>query len=258
MQQRSPEILSLVFKLALLMGATVSGAAHAAHPFITDDTGTQGTGHWQLELNTDHTRVKEDGVMTRNQVANGTLTYGITDTLDLAANLPYQRNKTGGESAVKGIGDATVQAKWRVFENEQGWSVALKPAVTFPTGNDNKGLGAGRSTESLNALVQYQKDAWTWLVNGGATYNDNKVGNRKNLWNASTAVLYSPTEQWTLGADVGVSRNPDQDDSKNLSYGLLGVQYHVSKNTDVDLGYRRSLQSGPVQHTVGAGLTMRW
>jgi len=27
-----------------------AGPLHAAHPYITDDTGTQGSGNWQLEL----------------------------------------------------------------------------------------------------------------------------------------------------------------------------------------------------------------
>jgi len=235
-----------------------AGGAHAAHPFITDDTGTQGTAHWQLEVNTDRTRFSDNGTTTRNQVGNATLTYGATDTLDVAVNLPYQYNRTDGQPTNKGLGDMAVQAKWRFYENEDGLSVGLKPIVTLPSGNENKGLGAGRSTASLNLLGQYQKDVWALIANGGLSYNDNKTGDRKNLWNASTALLFSPNEQWTVGADVGVSRNADPTSNHTLSYSLLGVQYHIGKNIDVDMGYRRNLHSGPTQHTVGAGFTGRW
>lgn len=244
--------------LVLLLTWAAAGGAHAAHPFITDDTGTQGTAHWQLEVNTDRTRFSDNGTTTRNQVGNATLTYGATDTLDVAVNLPYQYNRTDGQPTNKGLGDMAVQAKWRFYENEDGLSVGLKPIVTLPSGNENKGLGAGRSTASLNLLGQYQKDVWALIANGGLSYNDNKTGDRKNLWNASTALLFSPNEQWTVGADVGVSRNADPTSNHTLSYSLLGVQYHIGKNIDVDMGYRRNLHSGPTQHTVGAGFTGRW
>lgn len=251
------EVKQWAWQAALLL-AVVPGVAHAAHPFVTDDTGTQGKGGWQFELTADQSRVKEDGVTSRNFEAGAALTYGVTGTLDLGVAVPYVRTKTDGEAAVRGVGDATIQGKWRFYENESGWSIALKPAITLPTGNEDRGLGAGRSTASLGVLAQYQKDAWAWMVNGGYTHNNNKVGERRNLWNASTAVLYSPNDQWTLGADVGVSRNPDVATSRALSYGLLGVQYHINKDLDVDVGYRRTLHSGPVEHTVGAGLTVRW
>ena len=43
-----------------------SGTAFAAHPLITDDTGTQGQGKFQLEVNGEfgHDREKLDGVET--------------------------------------------------------------------------------------------------------------------------------------------------------------------------------------------------
>ena len=49
------------FKTLLLAAAVATAlplAAQAAHPLVTDDTGTQGDGNWQLEVNTDHTRTR--------------------------------------------------------------------------------------------------------------------------------------------------------------------------------------------------------
>ena len=239
-------------------GLAASLPAQAAHPLITDDTGTQGTGHWQCELNTDQTRVRdEDGTSTHTQAVNATLTRGITDTLDLAMNLPYQHLRTDGDDAVSGVGDITAQAKWR-FHEAGNWSFALKPAVTLPSGNASKGLGTGRSTQALSLIGQYQNGPWTWLTNAGATHYDNNQGLRTGLWSASTAVLYAPSERWSLAADVGASRNPDATGPSTLSYALAGAIYHWGKNVDLDVGYRQSLQSGPIERTLGAGVTMRW
>lgn len=254
-----PARLSLVTPCLALSVVLPSPVAYAAHPLQSDDTGTQGSSHWQLEVNTDHYRTRQDGGTARVQMANATLTYGATDTLDIAVNLPYQRQRAPASPLAQGMGDATLQAKWR-FVEQHGWSWALKPAVTLPTGNADKGLGNGRSTASLNLLGQYQKEAFTWLVNAGASWNPNTAGNHKHLWNASTAVLYAPVEAVQLVGDIGISRNPDAsaNSSKTLSYALVGAIYHVSKTVDLDAGYRRSLQRGPVTHGLGAGLTVRW
>ena len=51
--------------VATACGLLAGASAWAAHPLITDDTGTQGTGHWQLEINTDQTRSRADGATSR-------------------------------------------------------------------------------------------------------------------------------------------------------------------------------------------------
>lgn len=235
----------------------LAGSAHAAHPLITDDTGTQGTGHWQFEANTDHTRVRDGGVTQRELGANATLTYGLTETLDIAANLPWQRFSSTGVPSVSGVADATVQAKWRFYENGQGWSLGVRPALTLPTGSESKGLGNGRSTASVALLSNLESGPWTWLANAGYTYNANKLGDRKNLWSASTAVLYKLSEQWTLAADVGLSRAAEQG-ARSEKYGLLGAIYHANDDLDLDFGWRRSLGGSPTAHTLGVGVTVRW
>lgn len=116
--QRTP--LSCCLAAALL---ALSANAHAAHPLISDDTGTQGQGHWQFELNTDHTRVREAGQSAWEREVNGALTYGLDDRLDVAVNVPWLHLSAPGESRERGVGDATVLAKWRFYDDGQGWSL---------------------------------------------------------------------------------------------------------------------------------------
>lgn len=244
---------------ALLVSALLALAvpAQAAHPLVTDDTGTQGSGRWQLEVNTDHTRTREAGVTAWEREANVALTRGVTETLDLAVNLPGLRHSATGEPSESGVGDATLLAKWRFHDNGAGWALGLRPEVSLPTGSDRRGLGNGRAGAALTLLSSVEAGDWTWLANAGYTYNDNKVGDRKHLWAASTAVLYDLGEQWTLAADVGASRAAVPGASSE-KYGLIGAIYHLGEAADLDIGWRRSLGGAPVAQTVGVGLTLRW
>lgn len=241
----------------LLASLSLALPVFAGHPLITDDTGTQGQGHSQLELNADQTRVREGDVRSRSLVSNATFTHGLDDTLDLAVNLPWQRDSTTGEAVQQGMADVTLQAKWRFWQTEQA-SLALKPVLTLPNGKEQAGRGSGRSTQSVQLLGQVQNGPWTVLANTGLTHYGNSLDERSGLWNASAALLFSASPRWTLAADTGASRNPDRSGPSTLSYALAGVIYHLNSDIDLDMGYRESLQHGPTERTVGLGLTARW
>ena len=85
--------------------------AQAAHPLLTDDTGTQGAGRWQLELNADHTRDLTAPPRGRTTQANATITHGVSDELDLALSLPAQRLRPAGAPGAGGWDDLVLQAK---------------------------------------------------------------------------------------------------------------------------------------------------
>jgi hypothetical protein len=139
--------IGLVY-FALLLIACPSWAAH---PLITDDSGTQGKGNFQLELNAQFDWDKDDteelSVRTTGGQAAATLSYGIAENFDLVLSLPYLWGKAEvNEITVhdgKGFGDAVLETKLRLFE-KNGFSMALKPGISFPTGDDEKGLGAGQ------------------------------------------------------------------------------------------------------------------
>src|SRR5512143_1152343 len=87
------------------------GTANAAHPLITDDSGTQGKGKTQLEFIGEYGLDKNDGVKEKSLQAPTVpfLTYGLSEAADIALGLPYNEVVTesaGGTSAVRGIGDA--------------------------------------------------------------------------------------------------------------------------------------------------------
>ncbi|MFH1626281.1 MAG: transporter, partial [Pseudomonadota bacterium] len=60
-----------------------SELAFGGHPLITDDTGTQGRGKFQLELNGKYDYDDKDGVKEKTTEMATSLTYGIIDEMDI-------------------------------------------------------------------------------------------------------------------------------------------------------------------------------
>jgi hypothetical protein len=74
----------------LLISLAFSSLSHAAHPLVTDDTGTQGKGDFQIELNYEFDHEDSGGVKEDLHQIESVLSYGIMDSLDFMVGIPYQ------------------------------------------------------------------------------------------------------------------------------------------------------------------------
>ncbi len=245
----------------VMISASVSSAAH---PLITDDTGTQGKGKFQLELNAElsYDKEREDGLTVREKSGElgAILSYGINDSADLVVGLPYVWTKTraGGETDREdGISDVSVELKWRFFEKD-GLSLALKPGITLPTGDEDKGLGAGRITYSAFFITTKELDPWAFHLNFGYIRNENKHDERKNLWHASLASEVEVLKDTKLVANIGVERNPDRESNTHPAFILGGVVYSISENIDIDFGVKGGLNKPETDLTFLAGIALRF
>lgn len=233
--------------LAIASAFSVAPAAHAFFPFVTDDTGTQGQGGNQIELNYEF--VKEhnseldlDGrvIATETGVANmfaGGYTRGITDNVDLFIGLARQT------SPVNGWLNTELGAKW-VFAGQQttGWSAAIKPTLLLPVTKNmqEQGLGNAKTNVGLTLITSYMADTHELHLNLDYTsndYSDNESiePQRKSLWRVSAAPVYVVNDQWKAGIDIGLETNPIYN-SRYQTYGEIGIQYTPVENLQIGLG----------------------
>ncbi len=243
----------------------ITGQSWAAHPLITDDTGTQGKGKFQLELNGQYDWDKQDiddlsAKTIAGQVAT-TLSYGIAENVDLVLSLPYQWGKTEENEEIvydeKGIGDMVFETKWRVFEKD-GFSLALKPGISIPTGNDEKGIGTGQLGGHLFLIGSKELEPCAFHVNLGYIRNENKVDERKDIWHASLATTWEVIKDLKLIANIGIERNPDDDASNNPAFLIGGVIYSVTENFDLDCGVKYGLNTSETDLSLMAGIAFRF
>ncbi len=237
----------------------------AHNPLITDDSFTQGRGKYQLEFtgeyDTDEETVDGISVKTTTVQAATTLTYGIIDSLDFAVGIPYlwitEKDNGALVSDVKGISDAIVELKWRFYVKE-GLSFALKPGLTLPTGNENKGLGTGKTGNHVFVIVTEEIGAWTFHGNLGYIRNENRLEDNKNLLHASIAAMYAIRKNILLVADTGVEKNIDKSSHTEPAYLLGGVIYSISDDFDIDFGVKHTLSSAETDVSIMAGTTLRF
>ena len=237
----------------------------AAHPLITDDTGTQGKGKFQLELNGqsdwDNEDVNGTSVKTTGGQVATTLSYGIAENVDLVLSLPYQWGRTEENEATaydeNGIGDMVFETKWRFFEKD-GFSIALKPGISIPTGNNEKGLGTGQLGGHLFLIASQELGSLAFHGNLGYIRNENNADERKDIWHASLATTWEALKNLKLVANIGIERNRDDNASNDPAFLIGGVIYSVAENFDVDCGIKYGLNSSETDLSLMAGITFRF
>jgi hypothetical protein len=225
--------------------------ALALQPLVTDDTSTQGAGRWQIETGVEQT--PRQGDAPRQRQWDATLTRGLTDPLDIYIDMPYAY--PGNPSS--GWNDTVLGLKWRWAE--QGpFSLAVRPEISLPTGDQRHGLGSGRPGANATLITQWQADPFTLLANARLAWQPNRLGQRTGLWQFSGAAVYRANSQVQLALDAVVTRRPLPGAGPHPAFLIAAAVYSPKPWLDLDIGYRQGLNRQTSHHALMLGLTARW
>jgi hypothetical protein len=230
--------------------------AFAAHPLLTEDTGTQGAGRFELELGNAWTR---DGG-ERAYEFGPQLSYGVLPNLDGIVRPTWNALRTAGDGATtaRGAGDTAVDVKWRFYE-AGAVSVATRVGIDAPTGDAARGLGVGKPTYHVLAAVSVDAAPLALHANLGYARARADAINRRDIFHASTAAVMTIDSGWQLLLyDIAVDTNPERAQSTPPGVVRIGAIYTVHPGCDVDFGYQARLNRAAPARVLLAGLTVRW
>jgi len=254
----------------LVMMLAAAGPALAAHPLITDDTGTQGKGRFQLELNGEVSRDRETlgGIKTREDAGEAAAVFsaGVTDNVDVVISLPWVWSRLKEDGALvadeAGPGDAGLEVKWRFLARGR-FSLALKPGITLPTGDEEKGLGNGKASYSLALIVAWEWERFFIYVNGAYTRNEfqldiDKETNRRDIWHPCIAAGAEVAKGLTVVGNFGMEQSEEKASDTWPAFLIAGIIYSVTENFDIDLGVKRGLNKPEPDLSGMAGIAWRY
>jgi hypothetical protein len=247
----------------LVLALSLSSAAFAAHPLITDDTGTQGRGNYSLEINGELARSAGGGVRETASEVTAILSAGVAENVDLVLGVPFQflRLKESGASVEEsnGLADVSLELKWRFYER-RGFCLAIKPGITLPTGDEGKGLGNGRASYGATFIASKELKPVMLHLNLGYMRNDIAAadGQRKDILSASLAATTQLTETVQLVGNVGAESNGESGNGTWPAFALTGAIWNIRENLDLDLGVKVGLNDQEADVIAMAGMVVRF
>jgi hypothetical protein len=125
--------------VALLLAGVSMAYAQAGPPMITDDPGTPGDGHWEINIAalSDHA----DG-SSAYELPLFDINYGFGEAVQLKLEMSRVVQHQDGVDR-SGAGSALAGVKWRFLDTgEEGWQISTYPQVEFnPPGSNSPRRG---------------------------------------------------------------------------------------------------------------------
>lgn len=140
---------------------------------------------------------------TAGWAPNVEVNYAATDRLQLHAMVPFAFDRISGFGTNYGIGDAEVGARYRfIDEDAGGWrpAVAIYPLVDFPTGDEQRNLGTGRTHVFLP--LWFSKTIGDWVPYAGGGYWINPGPENKDWMFAAVGAIRVINAAWSLTGEV--------------------------------------------------------
>ena len=135
---------------ALLHGS--AAFASGGPPMITDDPGTPGDGHWEINIATlaFHTDLGDT-----YQAPLLDLNYGVGDRIQLKFEMPWI-HQTDSDNAQNGMGNGLLGVKWRFYDDgEDGWQVSTYPQYQFAPSSSAAHRGLAESGTAMLLPLEF-------------------------------------------------------------------------------------------------------
>lgn len=109
---------------------------------ITDDPGTPGDGHWEINVAALSSHTAE---ATTYQLPLVDANYGVGDRIQLKVEMPWLLQDEANGARRSGAGNGLAGVKWRFYDaGDNGWQISTYPQVEF---------GFPRSNSTHNGLA---------------------------------------------------------------------------------------------------------
>jgi hypothetical protein len=215
-----------------------TGPVLAGPPLFTDDTGTPGDRHW--EINVAYTMDKR-----RSQTTHETpiidLNYGVGENIQLKYEVPWLVFHETGAGTKNGLGNSVTGVKWRFLdEARDGVAMSVYPQLEFnnPTSSADRGL-VDEGTD-LHLPVQATKKFGPVWINGEVGYTIRQ--HQEDEWLYGISSGYEIRDNLALVGEV--HGGSTKEFKKHEAVFNLGTQWDFTKRYGLLASAGRSFKSG--------------
>jgi hypothetical protein len=230
---RSASLARIAIVCAL---ASVAAFAQGGPPLITNDTGTPGDGHWEINF------AAATGARTQSgwdiDAPNIDINYGYGERIQLSVTLPWSHRREAGRWT-SGAGDLEFAARWRFIDQEKaGVSVAIQPgwSGSWSTRAQRKGLASADDTFSLPLQIAREFGATA----AGIELRRNFVAHAPDEWQAGAFVAHDCPNRIQCLAEI----NTTWTDTGPQTLLNLGLRRPLSEHVILLLSAGRELSHG--------------
>lgn len=178
----------LIFSFALAVAGPSLAFAQGGPPMATDDPGTPGDGHWEINL-------AGFGTHTPNawnvDVPEADINYGWGEHVQLNADIPWTYTNADGGRWRSGLGDSSVGVKWRFLDKSDTHPFSLSTYPRFQTSLSGYSERIGVASQGNAFFFPVEIAAEVHGLEIAADLGRHFVQREANFWSAGIVAAHS-------------------------------------------------------------------
>ena len=238
---------ALFCALAICALGTAAARGQGGPPMITDDPGTPGDKHWEINI---ATSVEHRPGETAADFPAIDLNYGIGEHIQLTLQTAPVLLKREGHGLIGGLGGTEAAVKWRFLDQQQngdGVDMSIFPRVIFNLVRSSPRRGLSEDGTRFQIPMQLSKTFGRWHANVEFGPHVSSVGRSEWLYgivgglDASKRTLFMAELQ-------GTSRMNFTRDALTVN---VGVHHEFSATRILIVSLGREIRSADSLATIG-------
>ena len=190
--------------------------------FVADKIYVQDKGEWYFVLEAVYAKASDE---KEYELAFEAI-YGLTDNIQLSAEIPWVFIDPDDGDNENGVGDLTLAINWN-FIQEQDYAVGVSGTVALPTGDEDDGVGSGQFRYAPALLGALRAGPVELYGSIGGEFGDN----HDDIFTYSITAAY-PIDDWIPLIELTGESNRDAD----VLYATPGIYWMGVEGLEFGLG----------------------
>ncbi|WP_103074185.1 hypothetical protein [Solilutibacter silvestris] len=211
--------------LLLVACACIPGIAlaQAGPPMITNDTGTPGAGHWEINLAATGDRT---GHAWNVSAPDADINYGLGERIQLSIHLGWEHRSEQRMPMASGLGPVELAARWRFLdEDKAGVAMAVQPHWVLPGPPAAQHKDLSPATQEFVLPLQIVKTFGKSTM--GVELARHFVEKDSDAWQAGLFWARPCPLQWQCLAEINTTRT---DHASTQTIANLGVRHPINEH----------------------------
>jgi hypothetical protein len=184
------------------------------------------------------------------------ISYGIWPEMHLNLVPVFIHTRPNAGPSEYGLGDFRIALKWRlVDETDDRPELAIYPAVIFPTGSAQRGLGNGQASYQFPVWLEKNWGA-AWSSYGGGGWTLNRAPGQRDYFFGGWQLQRQLSEAWNLGGEI-FSQGRTADDVAGFTVLNLGGNYRINPGLSIVFTFGHSF-AGASHRLAYIGADLSW
>jgi hypothetical protein len=155
--------------------------AQGGPPMVTDDPGTPGNGHWEINL---AWLGEHDGGETTQDLPLLDMNYGLGERIQLKYEVPWLLVEDATTATRAGLGDSLAGVKWRFYDSgdPRRWQISTYPQYEFNSLSRSYQRGIVEQGAHWDLPLEFQKNFGSMDVNYEVGRTLRTQGTAEDAW----------------------------------------------------------------------------